>query len=138
MRLYHMYVYIRKNIVNIRLGTIHGFRHPLAVVKHNPHGWGRTAVVLELRKPFLDITVYLLTSVLTQTFLGAVSMMLTSQFWALLNPEWGMPEVGDSGNSPPVQWYFKFMSSSPILLPLFIFQSPQIVAYAFKFYSYIQ
>lgn len=95
MRLYHMYVYIRKNIVNIRLGTIHGFRHPLAVVKHNPHGWGRTAVVLELRKPFLDITVYLLTSVLTQTFLGAVSMMLTSQFWALLNPEWGMPEVGD-------------------------------------------
>lgn len=125
-----MSVCIGKHIVNTGLGTIHRFRYPLGAVKHP--SWMRKDCygtgVEETSSGYYSVSP---TSVLTQAFLGAVSMMLAPQFWALLKPEWGMSEVGDSGNSPLVQWYFKFRSSSPILLPLFIFQSPQIVACAF-------
>ena len=55
-------------------------------------------------------------------FLGVISMMPTSRFWAVLKPNWG-------------QHYGKLTASSVVLQ----IQSPQMVAHAFcSFYIYLQ
>ena len=90
-------------------------------------------IVLKLRNSFLDTIMYFLALELELGFNTAQNFQVLG---CVETKPGGLPERKIMVNSPLVQWYFKFMSSSSCH---FSFFSPQVVAHAFcSFYSCLQ